>query len=235
MLAVFHVPEDTGPPTDPGAALTRRDSLGFVSTIDQIEGDVDPDTLGDWTTDLGDFSGQLTINGDGAMTVSVDTVEYDRWGHSGDLDGNTGWTIELNIRIDSVGAAGGDVGVFDVVSRTTTRSPWFYVRPDGIGYRTAGADQGLLHAKDMMDGQFHTVRMATVSGEDHTIWIDGALAATWAGNDYMADIAIFLGRNGTDTVDDGTVTIDYIRFDTSGAYAPGVASSATAGTVIYWK
>lgn len=214
MLGTFTLSVVTSPeiPESISSGLPTRDSDALTVRIDQIEGDVDPATLRDWTADLGGFPGQFTQNTE-TFTVSLDTAVYDRWAHFGDLNGDTGWTIELNLRIDRVGDPGGDVGVFDVVSRTnrrSERSPWFYLRPDGIGVRPGalGTEPPLI-AANLYDGRFHKIRMSTVAGEAHTIWIDGVLVGRWTENDLSPDPAVFLGRNGGNTVDDGITTIDY--------------------------
>lgn len=230
LLAVCHAG------TASAAITVTRDSTAFSSTIDQIEGDVDPDSLADWAADLGNFAGQLTINGNSTMTVALDTVAYDRWAHTGDITGTVGWTIETRLRIDSLGATTGDPGVFEIVSRSSganARSPWFYITADGIRVRinTSGSTAALYNI-NLNDGQFHTYRMATVAGEPHTFWLDGVQVATWTNNDSTADTRVFLGRNGGTSVDDGTTTIDYIRFDTTGAFAPIPEPAAAALLVL---
>ena len=196
-------------------ALTIRDSGDFVSTIDQIEGDVDPVTLGDWTADLGDFAGQLTINGDGTFTVMTDTDAWDRWANFGEIT-SAGWTVETRLRVD-VASTGTDKGVFDILTRDgSTLSPWIFIRADGIGSRGGGIHN--LLDKDMTD-DFHVIRIVADSAEGNTLWVDGVSIGGF-GNDGNYPSAIFLGRNGGNTVDNGTTTIDYIRFDTTGGYAP---------------
>ncbi|VGO16326.1 hypothetical protein PDESU_04917 [Pontiella desulfatans] len=224
VLGVFSIPEDTGPAielTEP--VIPTRLSTDFISDIAQIEGDADPATLGSWSADSGTFdAGQLVLNSNGTFTVSFNDAQFDRWAHTGVLDGDTGWTIEACIRIDDEGSTGGDVGVFDIQSRSSDggTSPWIYLRPDGIGHRVSGNDAGLLYATNLMDGAFHTFRVATRAEVGHMLWLDGEVVAEWTGNDVVNNKRFFLGRNGGNTVDDGTVTVDYVRVDSTGFYAP---------------
>ncbi|AQT69761.1 Endonuclease/Exonuclease/phosphatase family protein [Anaerohalosphaera lusitana] len=210
--------------------IESRDSLNFITSLEQIEGNVLPGTLSSWTTT--NIDGKTTINGDGTMTVSTSDSSFDAWSNAGTVDSSIGWTWEARLRIDSDLVAGAPV--FDMISRDNTgefAAPWIMFFANGISDRGTTGDYGATVAWSAdMSTNFRTVRMAydPYDGNGTRLWLDGELLATnIAGDFYNASSMIFIGRWSAPTKG-GQTTIDYIRFDTTGAYSP----SAALGNVV---
>ncbi len=212
------------PPLPP---LPERASSAFQSPIDQIEGDVIPGTLPTWTDQLGDPDGQSVLNGDGTLTLTT-TSAFDRWTNTGDaedaLDSDTGWTWEARLKVDGVDDPTRSQ-VFSIVSRddggVVAGSPWIQFGPDGLSNRNQ-FDGGLNPDWTADFSEFQTVRMAWDPQRGGSLYLNGELLTGGVGFDednFFSPSTIFFGRSSS-LEGTGTVTLDYIRFDTTGAFAP---------------
>ncbi|AQT69762.1 hypothetical protein STSP2_02959 [Anaerohalosphaera lusitana] len=203
------------------AAFAIRDSGNFVSTLDQIEGDVDPATLGDWSATS--YGNPFTaVNGDGTLTLvtsGYETIEHDA--SNDNFDSAVGWTWETRFRIDSANAE--NKGVWEVFVRDNDSglaATRIHFLSTGIDPDSSGNGVDAEVAADLTDG-FHVIRGAVEGGTNATtIWLDGVkVYDAMVSSDYNASEFSKIGRWGAQT-GGGTATIDYIRFDTTGAYAP---------------
>ncbi len=217
-----------------GYAHDKRGSTDFVSTLDQIEGDVDLTTLSDWS-----MTGTPTI-----QNVTGGTFELVTPGSSGDhalgtaggtnnISSSTGWTWETRFRIDSANQTGptGNA-VWEIFMRDNDSSS---LRATRIQFYAAGIgrDKNIsATAPDILidlTDDFHVVRGAVDLSANLTyVWVDGNLVIDGVvSQDYSATEFIRWGEWSNNNTG-GTTTIDYIRFDTTGAYAP----VPTSGTVV---
>ena len=137
------------------------------------------------------------------------------------LDRATGWTWETRFRIDS--ANDPDRGVWEIFLRdfqhelSATR---LHFLATGLDRDAAGAGVGAEVAADLTDG-FHVVR-AAIEGRTNltTVWLDGVkVIDALPSAKFEAGELGLIGRWGSRTAG-GSVTLDDLRFDTTGAYAP---------------
>lgn len=203
------------------APVTQRDSGSFVSTVDQIEGDVLPTALGDWS-DVG--SPFTSINGDGTFDMVTPDSAFPALQHNAannDFSSSTGWTWETRFQINS--ANDSNRGVWEILIRDNDSgslvSSRIHFLATGLDRDTAGFGVDPEIAFDFTDG-FHTVRAAVDSNNLTSVWIDGNLVIDeLVSANFNASEFSRIGRWGGQTRG-GDATIDYIRFDTTGAYAP---------------
>jgi len=208
------------------AAITiARDSTSFTGTLSQIEGDVDPaDMLSSFRNHPSYPDPNLTLNGGGTMTVVVAGDTFSNWQMepaTNYLDRANGWTWETRFRIDSANVA--NRGVWEIFLRDNESGfsgTRIHFLAGGIDRDNAGFGVDAEYAIDLTDG-FHTVRGAVEGGTNlTTVWVDGVKAIdALPSNESEAPELGVIGRWGGQT-GGGTATIDYIRFDTTGAFAP---------------
>ncbi len=217
------------------AAITAtRDSTAFSSTVDQIEGDVDPTTLADWTA-----AGSPTI-----QNISGGIFELVTPGTSGDhalrANGNhinsaAGWTWETRFRIDSANETGptGNA-VWEIFMRdndggslSATRIH-FHAAGVGRDIATAGTNPEAAYLVDLTD-DFHVLRGAVEGGTNLTsVWLDGNLLIDGLVSQSFNSGELFVVGEWSGNNRGGTTSIDYVRFDTTGAFAPIPEPSAAA-------
>ena len=212
------------PLTAPGQITETRSSLDFQGSLSQIEGDVDPASLSTWQNHPSYPAPEFTLNGDGTLTLVTPDDDYPNWNLvTGDfLDSAIGWTWETRFRIDS--ANDPERGVWEIFLRNnesglaTTR---IHFLSTGIDRDNTGNGRVADIPADLTD-DFHVVRGAVEAGTNlTTVWLDGVIVVdAMPSNEFDASESGWLGRWGAQTRG-GTTTIDYIRFDTTGAYAPG--------------
>ena len=206
------------------AAITViRDSSDFQGTLDQIEGDVDPASLSSFQNHPSYPAPNLSLNGDGTMTVTVPDDTYPNWNlPAGNfLDSATGWTWETRFRIDA--ANDPDRGVWEIFLRDNDSdfaATRIHFLASGIDPDSDGNGVNALVAADLTDG-FHVVRGAVEGGTNlTTVWLDGVkVIDAQPSNTFVASEGGWVGRWGAQTRG-GATTIDYLRFDTTGAFAP---------------
>ncbi len=215
-----------------------RDSTAFTSTLDQIEGDVDPVSLATFNAAPTYGAPATTVNVDGTLTVVTPGAtsgngRFAAWqmDPTGDyLDRATGFTWETRFRIDSANDA--NRGVWEIYMRaqdgsaiSTTR---IHFLATGIDRDSAGFGVNAEYAVDLTDG-FHVVRGAVEGGTNlTTVWVDGVKALdALVSHTYVGSDTGVIGRWGGNARG-GTTTVDYLRFDTTGAYAPIPEPSAAA-------
>ena len=222
VLSTFTLPTVTGPeiPATLPSSLPIRESSTFSSGISQIEGDVDPVTL---TTFSAAGTPNTTVNGDGTVTIVTPSNAYPAWqlGGSNELDSATGWTWETRMRIDSANVA--NKGVFEIFLRDNDSglaATRIHFLEGGLDRDSAGFGVDAEVAADLTD-DFHTVRAVVEGGSNlTTVWLDGVkVIDALPSSTFNAGEFGVIGRWGGQTAG-GTATIDYIRFDTTGAYAP---------------
>mgnify|MGYP001240363604 CR=1 FL=1 len=223
------------------APVAQRASSDFVSTVPQIEGDTDPLNLGTWVdVSSGTTWPGVTLNGDGTFTITTPALgvaQYPAIGwnteHGNFLSTDAGWTVEMRFRVDAANYA--NRGVFELYLRDndgenplTTR---VHILANGIVCDSVSPGVNTEYATDFTDG-FHTIRITGRSAEGYefgltSVWIDDVLVIDDQESSAYSDYEIVrIGRWGSQT-GGGTITIDYIRLDTTGAYAPAVPEPAS--------
>jgi hypothetical protein len=140
------------------------------------------------------------------------------------LDSAIGWTWETRFQIDS--ANDPNRGVWEIFLRDNESGfsgTRIHFLAGGIDRDSAGNGVDAEYAIDLTDG-FHVVRGAVEGGTNlTTVWVDGVkVIDALPSNEFDASEMGVIGRWGTQARG-GTVTIDYIRFDTTGAYTPILA------------
>ncbi len=209
------------------AITTERKSNDFAGTLEQIEGDVDPTTLSDWSIVAGAPTIQ-NVTGGTFELVTPGTGGDHALGTAGGTDNissSTGWTWETRFRIDSAnetGPAGNSVWeIFmrdnDGGSLSATRIQ-FYAAGIGRDSYSSGLNPEKLF--DLTD-DFHVIRGVVEGGTNNTsVWINGYLFIDGqVSQNYNSSEFIRWGEWSANNTG-GTSTIDYIRFDTTGGYAP---------------
>lgn len=232
VLATFTLPSVTGPeiPATLPTSVPTRDSADFSSSLDQIEGDVNPANLGTWTQ-VG--SPAITVNGDGTfqMTIPDDSVAGDQaFRANGDyVNPTVGWTWETRFRIDSSVQA--NKPVWEIFIRDNSPGSLAATR---IHFLSTGVDRDTSNygtdaevSKDLSD-DFHVIRGMVEGGTNNTtVWLDGnKVIDSLVSQSYNASELLVFG-NWSGNNEGGTTTIDYLRFDTTGAYAPLGDNSAS--------
>ena len=222
ILGTFTLPTVTGPAI-PGvipSELPARDSADFAGGIDPIEGDVDPTTLASFQEE---GRPNTTVNDDGTLTMITPADAYPAWKLApGDyLDSATGWTWETRFRIEA--ANDPDRGVWEIFLRDNDNglaATRIHFLATGLDRDNQGNGVSAEIAANLSD-DFHIVRGAVEGGTNlTTVWLDGVkVIDRLPSNTFEAPEAGWVGRWGAQTRG-GTTTIDYIRFDTTGAYAP---------------
>lgn len=232
VLGTFTLPAVTGPliPNPIPESLPTRASAHFTGTINPIEGDADPVSLATWDAHPTYGAPPTTINGNGTLTITLPNNSYPVWQlPAGDFvpPKTTGWTWETRFRIDSANDPAR--GVWEIFLRDNASglaATRLHFLSTGLDRDTAGFGVTAEVAADLTN-DFHVVRAAVKPGTNATtVWLDGVkVINSLTSADYNAAEFGVIGRWGGQTRG-GTTTIDYIRFDTTGAYAPsGTASS----------
>lgn len=213
-------------------ALTTRDSSAFIN-------DIDSSTAGDqtasyeataipqnatpaWTSPgdaqtYGVSGGELTLT----TTTGNSRAFYDTTGWWGnDADRATGYTVEFRMRVDQI-------------NDTANRGPTLVRIGDGIQkveleWRANSVEWNPFTASagsvTIDPSSYLTYRVAYDPAGDngngaYAAWINGTLVSdTLSGASSTADHLLFGDSSGTRY--GGTTTWDYIRWDTTGAYAP---------------
>jgi hypothetical protein len=209
------------------AQLIPRDSTAFVSTLAQIEGDANPLSLGSFSDVSSGGAPSYTVNGDGTLTLVTPDMasgQFPAIGYNAPtnkVSSSTGWTWETRFRIDA--ANDPNRSVWEIYFRDrdsgSLASTRVHFLATGIDRDTAGFGVDAEVPFDFTD-DFHTVRAAVTPDNFTSLWIDseqvidGLTSSTFSGDEFLR-----IGRWGSQSAG-GTTTIDYIRFDTTGAYAP---------------
>lgn len=209
------------------AALTPRDSTAFSNTAksDNTTGSYEGTALppGEdpaWAAHSGNTAGTASVSG-GILNINADTVS-DRaqfelgtaW--ADDIDPDTGYTLETRLQI--VSAPEGEVAfVFSPRDGSQAAILRFL---DG---ELLWASTGQTFAVNTTD-DFHDYRLAWVPGETagsgaYALWYDQQLLSdTLVGTNTTANAMVF--GDLSDNQFSGNTDVDYIRWDTTGAYAP---------------
>jgi hypothetical protein len=220
------------PPVPPLPDTTRASS-DFQSVVESIEGDSDPAALSSFEN-YG--TPNITVNGDGTITWVLPSDAYPAWGWSAPSDfvsSAVGWTWETRFRIDSANVA--NRGVWEIFIRDRDSGSLSATRihflSSGLDRDTAGVGVNAEIAADLTD-DFHVVRAAIEPDTNlTTVWLDGEkVIDALVSQSYSADEFCRFGRWGGQTRG-GTVTIDYIRLDSTGAYEPPVPMAGTLMTI----
>ncbi len=229
--------EDTAAPCNPPSSLSDTNSVqttttstvttsvttgptDFITSLDQIEGDVLPGTLPTWD-DIDGMDAATIVNGDGTISITIDDTANASWGaDSPALDSSVGWTFEMRVRVDDQLSESG--AVFDVLNRDNTGediSPWISIHAGGIGSRTSNWGRGVVWPVDLTT-DFHTIRMSYDPTEGSFLWVDGQLITeTVPSESFNSPSIIRIGRWSSGT-DGGTFTLDYFRWHTAGDPTP---------------
>ena len=203
------------------APTAQRDSTAFVSTVDQIEGDAVPTTLTDWSNVGSPF---ITDNLDGTLTMVTPSDAFPAIKHNegdNDFSSSKGWTWETRFRIDAANDPAR--GVWEIFLRDNDSGSLAATRihflSTGIDRDAAGFGVDAEVPIDLTD-DFHVVRAAVTPDNLTSVWVDDELVIDQlVSNAFDATEFSRIGRWGGQSRG-GTTTIDYIRFDTTGAYAP---------------
>ena len=182
-----------------------------------------------WTSD----GSELTFTPSGVTGSTPAETTGGAFGFTNQTDNATGFTAEFRFKINQapsldtvntpfsislIAADGGGAGQYNVIGITPGK---IYSSASAFNSPSGPTTEAMLLAEyNFNDGEFHTVRVAeeASSGAGH-LWVDGALISSdLAGQNFTLD-RIWLGDIGNGVVD-GQVTIDYLRADTTGGYAP---------------
>ena len=200
------------------AAITAQKHSSFFNTKN-FEGDSVPGAA-IWGSDISDW----TTSG-GNYVIVQDEVDG-LVGELGNFSAANGWTAEIRISIDVPHTTGSDVFGMQVADDSTTAGHW-----QGLNFLDSGGqfriwdqlNDAVVYTGDAGSAStFNTIRLAVEgTGGDNEIkmWVNDVLQTTpvGAGADLNRQI---MGDDGA-RIKSGTASVDYFRWDTSGAFAPG--------------
>jgi hypothetical protein len=210
------------------AELMTKDSADFgtqYTGAQVIQG-------GDWTLVLSDDGGaDYSIVGDALQLVSDGSSGsrsgWYTWNNAANLDGTTGWTMEMSFKIVTPNPAAEEYSFGLIASSDATADGTYYsavLTPSNVYNWETQASIG-TYSGDHTDA-FHTIRIAqpaTASGEtpvDAEVWIDGVSLGTMADYDTGSATTLAIGRTSGAIIDGATTQVEWVRVDTGGAYAP---------------
>ncbi len=217
-------------PPQPPKPMGIKDSVDF--NIKTFEGDT-ADPAG-WTRNS---SGSAIETNGGILTwttpVGANHVYWEQgigsaWQSS--VSGTKGFTVEIRAKINAQQWSGTTAGVSPlglVPSGSTGRHDMF-VSSNGFMQRQ-NPDDGSATSDNLMDSgdntdDFHVFRIAREGdafGGKATFWRDGILVAKDViGLEQVSPEMLFYIGDTTGLGMNGSVSIDYVRMDTTGAYAP---------------
>lgn len=227
--------------TASAAITSTRDSSTFVSSVDQIEGDSVPSSLADWVV-AGTAPTASASGGVLNMTIPDASGDHAYRANGNYISSSTGWTWETRFKINSANETGptGNA-VWEIFMRdndggslSATRVQ-FYAAGVGLDKAQAGNEgqaKSPGYLVDLTDG-FHTIRGAVEAGTNATsVWVDGTLVYDGVvSNDFDAGELFLFGKWSSNNKG-GEVDIDYLRFDTTGAFAPEAVPEPTAAALL---
>ena len=145
-------------------------------------------------------------------------------------DANSPFTLEWRVR--KTGGTQGADGWFSVAIQNpgANYSARVNFEDDRVSYRDPGVNVDYLVGTNFADGNFHTMRLAKDTGDAYYVWVNDILlnddlstpfaggngSFNTGGSSFMGDFSGGIG---------GDWEVDYIAFDTSGAYAVPEPSS----------
>lgn len=229
-----------------GLITLTRDSSLFNN---KYEGDVVPVTNDNGATTPaynsgGTFNSGPTTDGDIMTYLTADTASggffesnSNVWnvGSTNGVDNANGWTIEVRVKIgndETAEAADGSFQIFgrDNGSRTSSgRRTSTKIGRSKMTWASNSSNQNVsLDTSDNTDG-FHIFRIAQEAGSNlGHFWRDGIELGSTSGQGYGSNESSTLSSgdmfwaSGSSALFGSTISIDYFRFDTTGAYAPEV-------------
>ena len=210
-----------------GTLAAVNDPARFVlaETITAMKDSADFNYLytGEDLTDTADWT--PPSSGDRGTVVSGTTIldytcysNWYTWNHAANFDGAKGWTVELSVKV--VSPTDGNTAFGVIVGDGS--SPNYYLlgfQSDEIRTTIDSTQFGVVVMTDDFTDVFHTVRIARPTSGGASIWVDGVYAGSYAGLDYAYQRLLF-GRVSGTIVEGGRTQIEYIRADTTGAFAP---------------
>jgi hypothetical protein len=207
----------------------QRDSTGFQGGVTQFEGTSVPSTMGSGGT--GDPS-MWSSDGD-VLTIVNQSFPSETWFLMDNFSPNAsnGYTMEVRFKITDPGTR----YLAEFNSQAASPGSLFAaaIGADGIYDTLRNPINPVLYEFDFMDDQFHTMRIAfagdadTENGPgDHAyLYVDGnpigeGFTSPPAYSPAYSGPVRFLFADTGGGMIDGTILIDYLRLDTTGAYAP---------------
>lgn len=186
---------------------------------------LDANGIDDWFD-----TGVPTVSGGFAANTAADQI------FRGDFNGsifravaNTAtadWTLE--IAVAKTGGTQGSNGWFGIATDPAGEnlSSAFYLKDDRISIEAGTTDLDFMVGTNFAGGTYHTIRIAHDSvANSYYYWVNGTLlnsnlsTAIAPGNGNInASGATFIGDYSSSLA--GNYSIDYIRIDSTGAYAP---------------
>ena len=213
-----------GMPREASALIVNtRDSSSFQAAgITQYEGDAIPGS--------GAYSGYATTAdisnwtvGGGNLTIVNKTSPTENWfGLTNDpFTWSTGYTIEARFRVSEVNGSGPGIGAFNIGSGASVNddTPLFGIRISADGLRNEpGGFTTVLYSGDMT--QLHTVRVAVIGGASTAhLYVDGVQITDSVANAQLYHLSRLLFGDDS-SYNSGSLETDYLRVDTTGAFAP---------------
>lgn len=208
--------------------LLIRDSADFVnqggsdsSTASYEATTIPQNATPGWSGPGDSPSGSYAADGELTLTTMVGNNRYFNTGTSwsDDVARNTGYTVEFRMRVDEI--------------TDTQRGPALFRVADGVqlvelewraNQVVWNATTGTAASVIIDPTVYHTYRIAyDPSANDnagaYAAWIDGELISeALAGNNTTVNYVLF--GDTSNSRYGGTTTWDYVRWDTTGAYAP---------------
>ncbi len=208
-----------------GTLAAANDPARFVlaETITAMKDSADFNYLytGEDLTDTADWT--PPSSGDRGTVVSGTTIldytcysNWYTWNHAANFDVAKGWTVELSVKVMSPtnGSA-----AFGVIAGDGSSPNYYFLAFHSDAIRTTINSRQVVVMTDDFTDVFHTVRIAQPTSGEASIWVDNVYAGSYAGMDFTYRRLLF-GRVGGDIVEGGRTQIEYIRADTTGAFAP---------------
>ena len=224
-----------------GVPITTMNSADF--NIKTFEGDnIAPAGWyygGDGTTITTDGS-SVTWDTMGTTSQQVwwEQVAGSDWQTS--ASGTIGFTVEVRMKINDQQSAGTSAGKspFAITASGNTGRSDMFVSSEGYMQRQKLLPDSSPKVENVMDtnvntGVFHVFRLARESdanGGLTSYWRDGVLVgADLIGMEYLSPEMAFYFGDTTGAGMNGNVSVDYIRMDTTGAWAPVYTPGDTDG------
>jgi len=148
------------------------------------------------------------------------------------------FTLEWRVR--KTGGTQGADGWFSVAIQNpgANYSARVNFEDDRVSYRDPGVNVDYLEGTDFDDGNFHTMRLAKDTGDAYYVWVNEILLNADLNTPFVGGNGSF-NTGGAAFMGDfsggigGDWEVDYIAFDTSGAYAvPEPSSLALLGIAL---
>ncbi len=215
--------------SSPAAITSQLASSAFQYLYEMDTAPNNQNLDGNGTDDWFD-SAVPTVSGGFAANTAADQIF--RGDFTGSLFRNiaptatSDWTLEITVA--KTGGSQGSNGWFGIATDPAgeTLSSALYIKDDRISLEAGATDLDFMVGTSFGSGTYHTIRIAHDSiANSYYYWVNGTLlnsnlsTAIAPGNPNInASGSIFIGDYSTSLA--GNYSIDYIRVDSTGAFAP---------------